>query len=91
MNGNAKNEVEQIRKFEERFSLLGEFFFLGVVTIREDTRGFIRNQFNQQLIIWPCKYDPQAILLLILDQTLGYVRKQDRGKIFSRRKRLIGL
>jgi hypothetical protein len=56
------------------------FSLLGIVTIREDTRGFIRNNFNQQFIIWPCKYDPQAILLIILDQALAYVRKQDRGK-----------
>lgn len=84
-----KTNKNRFEKFEERFSL--GFVFLGVVTIREDTRGFIRNQFNQQLVIWPCKYDPQAILLLILDQTLGYVRKQDRGKIFSKMKWFICL
>lgn len=84
-----KTNKNRFEKFEERFSL--GFVFLGVVTIREDTRGFIRNQFNQQLVIWPCKYDPQAILLLILDQTLGYVRKQDRGKIFSKMKKFICL
>lgn len=54
------------------------FYFSGVVTIREDTRGFIRSNFNQQFIIWPCQYDPQAILLFVLDQTSSYVQKQDR-------------
>jgi len=50
----------------------------GFLTIREDTRGFIRTNFNQQFIIWPCQYDPQTILLWVLDQTLSYVEKQDR-------------
>jgi hypothetical protein len=68
-----------INKFGSLF-FKSAFLFPGVVTIREDTRGFIRNNFNQQFVIWPCKYDPQAILILILDQALGYVRKQDRGK-----------
>ena len=55
-------------------------FFIGIVTIKEDTRGFIRNNFNQQFIIWPCKYNPQTIIRLILDQALAYVQSQDRGK-----------
>ena len=57
--------------------------FVGLVTIQEDTRGFIRTNFNQQFIVWPTKYDPQALLLLVLDHALAYVRKQDRGEHFN--------
>ncbi|CAF3993326.1 unnamed protein product, partial [Rotaria magnacalcarata] len=65
-------------KFENFRSAFYDVLFLGIITIREDTRGFIQNNFNQQFIVWSCKYDPQAILLLILDQALAYVRNQDR-------------
>ncbi|CAF0771141.1 unnamed protein product [Rotaria sordida] len=71
-----KTDNNKFENFQSAFYDI--LLFLGIITIREDTRGFIQNNFNQQFIIWPCKYDPQAILLLILDQALAYVRKQDR-------------
>ena len=84
-NENAKNESSKHRKSRRALFSLSFSVRLGIVTIPEDTRGFIRTNFNQQFIIWPCKYDPQAILSIALDQTLSYVQKQDRSKWESSR------
>ena len=69
-----KRIIKNCGELFERFSPR-----LDIVTIPEDTRGFIRTNLNQQFVVWPCKYDPQAILRSVLDQALSYVQKQDRG------------
>ena len=71
-----KRIIKNCGELFERFSPR-----LDIVTIHEDTRGFIRTNLNQQFVVWPCKYDPQAILLSVLDQALSYVQKQDRGTL----------
>ena len=73
-------------KCKKNFENLNERFshsYLANVKIAEDTRGFLRSNFDQQFLIWPCKYDPQAIFLAILHQTYSYVQKQDRCKLTS--------
>ena len=71
-----KRSIKNCGELFERFSPR-----LDTVTIHEDTRGFIRTNLNQQFVVWPCKYDPQAILIGVLDQALSYVQKQDRGRL----------